>query len=218
MNFPAFFNLDGKLCVVIGGGKVAERKIRKLLEAGARIRVISPQLTHKIKSFVDSGRVIWYQRKYRRGDISRDVFFVFECTGDTEVAGRVLKECRAKKIFLNSATSPEISDFFVPAYTASGKIFVAISTGGSASAFARALREKIEKDIRGLPRKLNEVERLRNKLMSAWEGDAKKRKKSSAEDSFLLDISRWAVENPNVRTEKFKKEILKKMKKWGIRL
>lgn len=213
--FPAFFNVEGKLCVVIGGGKVAERKIRKLLASHAKVKVISPDLTPALEKLAEKGKINWCSRKYRRGDIPKNSYFVFECTGDFGVAKAVFKECRSKKIFLNSATEPSLSDFFVPAYTKAGKILIAISTGGSASSFARALREKIEREIKGLPRKLDEIEKIRKKLMNYGEG--RKRKKNSAEDGFLLDISRWAVQNPDAENSQFRKEVKKMMRKWGVK-
>jgi len=165
--YPAFFNLLGKKCVVIGGGKVAQRKIKSVLELGCeKVLVISPSITPEIEKLHAKRKVEVLRRKYRYGMIPKDAFFVFECTGDIKVSEKVRAECSRKKILLNSATSPHLSDFFVPSILKRGDIVIAISTSGKCSAFAKALRENLEKKISlKLAEKLNIVEKIRKNLM-----------------------------------------------------
>jgi len=165
--YPAFFNLLGKKCVVIGGGKVAQRKIKSVLELGCeKVLVISPSITPEIEKLHAKRKVEVLRRKYRYGMIPKDAFFVFECTGDIKVSEKVRAECTRKKILLNSATSPHLSDFFVPSILKRGDIVIAISTSGKCSAFAKALRENLENKISlKLAEKLNIVEKIRKNLM-----------------------------------------------------
>lgn len=205
--YPVFLNIEGRLCVVLGGGKVAERKVKKLIKEKAKVLVISPKATDKIKQLCKRNRVKLVKREYRFGDIPKNTFLVFECTGDTEVARKVKKESEIKKVLMNSATVPELCDFIVPASFKKGSIHVALSTEGKCSAFARALREKIEKQIPyELSVKLNMIEKLRKNLKKH------KGKKEKEDDKILLEISRLAVENPKLPPESFSKIIEEKIK------
>ncbi len=206
--YPVFLNLKGNLCVVLGGGKVAERKVKKLLKEKAEVLIISPEITDRIKELYKKNKVKLIRREYRFGDIPENALLVFECTGDTEVAKKVRKECENKKVLLNSATVSELCDFIVPASFQRGSIHIALSTEGKCSAFARALREKIEGQIPyELSAKLNMIEKLRKNLKK------QKGKKEKEEDEILLEISRLAVENPHLPEKSFSKIIEEKIRK-----
>ena len=82
--YPVFLDIAGKLCVVIGGGGVAERKVNGLLEAGAFIRVISPEATEELKTLSRSGRIEWRKKTYSPDDLDR-AFLVFAATDDRAV-------------------------------------------------------------------------------------------------------------------------------------
>jgi len=193
--YPAFFNLLGKKCVVIGGGKVAQRKIKSVLELGCeKVLVISPSITPEIEKLHAKRKVEVLRKKYRYGMIPKDAFFVFECTGDLTVSEKVRAECTRERILLNSATSPHLSDFFVPSILKRGDIVIAISTSGKCSAFAKALRENLENKISlKLAEKLNIVERIRKKLM-----------RKSDEIESESEIVRRDSRNKSVRREKSK--------------
>ncbi len=211
--YPAFLNLREKTCVVIGGGKVAERKIKGILNYGrGEIILISPSATQEIHKLAKDGKVKLLKRKYSYGMIPEHASLVFECTGNPDISRLVRKECSEKKIFLNSATLPELSDFFVPSSLKKGDIVVSVSTSGKCSAFAKALREKLEENISPLlSYKLNIIEKIREKLMSYG-------RKSSDEDKFLLEISRWAVENQEVGEDEFITFVKRKAEEMKINL
>lgn len=211
--YPALLKLHGKISVVIGGGKVAERKIKSILRyGGEKIVVISPSATQEIHKLAREGKVDLIKSEYIYGMIPEHALLVFECTGNPDISRLVRKECSEKKIFLNSATLPELSDFFVPSSLKKGDIVVSVSTSGKCSAFAKALREKLEENISPqLPGKLNIIEKIRRKLMSCG-------KKSPNEDEFLLELSRWAVENQDVEEDEFITFVKKKAEEMKINL
>ncbi len=212
--YPIFLNVKNKLCVVVGGGKVAERKIKKLIQEKAQIIVISKSTNEKIKSLEQKGKIKKIiNSEFVRNMIPERTFLVFECTGDKNVAIQIKKECQEKRILLNSATYPEISDFFVPSSIKRWGLHISISTEGKSSAFSRAIREKIEREIpKELGEKLKIIAKIREKLIKT------KGKKNKLQDKFLLEISRYAVWNPKTSKEKFLKYIMKKAKNYGINL
>ncbi len=141
--YPVFLNLKDKLCVVIGGGKVAERKILSLLEAGARVKVISPDLTPKLKELFAKGILTWEARAYKKGDLDK-AFLVIAATSDPSVQEEIYKEAEEKNIPCNVVDKPEYCSFIVPSTIKRGDLVIALSTSGASPALARRLREILE--------------------------------------------------------------------------
>ncbi len=144
--YPVNLRIDNRLCVVVGGGGVALRKVRGLLQAGARIRVISPVIEGELRILVDAGKIEWLQREYVEGDL-QGAFLVFGVTNDRDVQLRIKKETVKSAVILNSANDPGGSDFHVPAHFRRGKMLVTISTGGGSPALAKKIREQLEEEI-----------------------------------------------------------------------
>ncbi len=141
--YPVFLNLKAKLCVVIGGGKVAERKVNSLLEAGAIVKVISPELTPVLKELAETGKIFWEKREYKKGDIE-GAWLVISATNNPSVQKSVYTEAEEKKIFCNVVDVPELCSFIVPSVVKRGDLQIAISTSGASPAVARRLREQLE--------------------------------------------------------------------------
>ena len=146
--YPIFLNLGGRRAVVVGGGKVAARKVRKLLEAGARVRVISPRLTPGLARLADQKKIGVTRRRYRKGDIAagahRDApFLVFAATDDPAAQRAVRRDAPAVGALVNVADDPVVCDFIVPASVTRGNLHVAISTGGTNPALAKWLRQRL---------------------------------------------------------------------------
>jgi len=144
--FAAFLNVENKLCIVIGGGKVAERKVESLLKAKAKVKVISPELTAKLKILAEEGKICWEKRGYQRGDLE-GAWLVIAATNDPEVQKEVYKEAEEKRIFCNVVDVPELCSFIVPSVVRRGKVNIAISTFGASPAVARRLRETLQQLI-----------------------------------------------------------------------
>ncbi|MFQ5900587.1 MAG: bifunctional precorrin-2 dehydrogenase/sirohydrochlorin ferrochelatase [Thermodesulfobacteriota bacterium] len=141
--YPVFLNIRDRLCVVIGGGKVAERKVLSLLEAGARVNVISPEITPTLKALVQEGRVTHYGRLYQSGDI-RDAFIAYTTIGDREVNERIAQEACINGTMLNIADIPDKCDFIVPSIVRREDLIIAVSTSGNSPAMAKMIREELE--------------------------------------------------------------------------
>jgi precorrin-2 dehydrogenase/sirohydrochlorin ferrochelatase len=142
MFYPVYLNLKGRRVVVIGGGEIAERKIESLLDSGASVIVISPEVTPHIASLFEQKRIEIRNRAYIQGDCS-DAALVFSATGDPEISRTVHEEATALGVFINTADQPAQCSFIMPAVVRRGDIGVAISTSGTSPALAARLRHKI---------------------------------------------------------------------------
>jgi siroheme synthase-like protein len=137
--YPIFLNLDGKRCVVVGGGAVANRKARKLLQARAEVVAISPEVKPELESVATEVR----RRPYREGDLE-GASLVFAATNRREINAAVTREARARGIPVNVADEPSEGDFALPSVLRRGQLQVAVSTGGASPTLARRVRYELE--------------------------------------------------------------------------
>jgi len=144
--YPVFLNLEGRLCVVVGGGGVAERKVEALLTAGARVKVIAPEATPRIEEWAQEGLVELERRPYREGDLS-GAWLVVAATDDPEVQKAVFEEAEKNRLFCNVVDKPERCSFIVPSVVRRGRLQLAISTSGASPAVARRIRERLEEEF-----------------------------------------------------------------------
>jgi len=144
--YPAFLDLRGRRCAVIGGGVVAEGKVKGLLEAEAEVTVISPQLTSTLQKLADEGRIAHIGRQYRPGDLI-GAFLAISATDDRTVNEQVWKEAIERNIVVNVVDDPPRCGFIAPAIVRRGDLIIAISTGGKAPALAARLRRQLEHAI-----------------------------------------------------------------------
>lgn len=140
---PIFLQIEGKPCLVVGGGEVALRKVKPLLDAGAPVTVISPQVIGEMELLVASGRISLLRRGYQAGDME-GYHLVYAATDDPELQHRLFLEARALRIPINIADAPEFCSFIVPSVVRRGRLQVAISTAGASPAVASVLRHRIE--------------------------------------------------------------------------
>jgi precorrin-2 dehydrogenase/sirohydrochlorin ferrochelatase len=139
--YPVFLNLSGRLCVVVGGGAVAERKTLSLLEAGAVVKVISPSLTEGLTQLLKSGRIQHIPRGYRKADLE-GAFLVVAATPDMDLNRSIFRD--GKGIPVNVVDIPELCSFIVPSVVRRGPLTIAISTSGVSPALSRSIREEME--------------------------------------------------------------------------
>ncbi len=140
--YPANLDLRGHLAVVIGGGEIAERKVLTLLEAGARVTVVSPTLTATLAGLADTHEIVHHPRSYRRGDLT-DAWLAFAATGDESVHAEIAAEAAEQRVFLNVVDRPRLCSFIVPAVLTRGPVSVAVSTGGASPALAKRLASEL---------------------------------------------------------------------------
>ncbi|HLK58242.1 MAG TPA: bifunctional precorrin-2 dehydrogenase/sirohydrochlorin ferrochelatase [Chthonomonadaceae bacterium] len=141
--YPISLDLSGKLCLVVGGGAVAERKVAGLLDAGARVRVISPELTPTLQALADAQRIEVLLAPYETACLA-DAGLVFAATNRREVNARVAQEAGARGLLVNVADAPEASSFHVPALIRRGDFCLSISTGGKNPLLAARLSDELE--------------------------------------------------------------------------
>lgn len=141
--YPVLLDLTGRRCVMIGGGVIAERRVDALVTAGAHVIVISPRVTPALLALAGDGRIEHEPRRYREGDLAgADLAFVATDAG--EVNATVAREARERQIWINAADDPARCTFILPALVRRGDLTVAVATGGSSPALARAIREELE--------------------------------------------------------------------------
>ena len=140
---PIFVSLDGRRCLVVGGGEVAERKVAALLDAGAMVRLVSPALTPALKRLSVSDAVEYRARHWQPGDLG-DCVLAFAATDDSELHRAIAEEARALRVPLNVADEPELCDFISPSIVRRGDLQIAISTSGASPALASRVRRDLE--------------------------------------------------------------------------
>jgi precorrin-2 dehydrogenase/sirohydrochlorin ferrochelatase len=140
--YPVALDLAGRDCLVVGGGAVAARKVEGLLEAAARVTVVSPVLVPALLALANEGRLHWKPREHRGRDLA-GAWLVMAATDDRAVNAEVAAEARARGVWVNCADDPAHCDFALPAVLRRGPLTVAVSTGGASPAMARLLREEI---------------------------------------------------------------------------
>ncbi len=144
--YPVFLDIGGKKCVVVGGGQIALRKVRALLECRADVLVISPDLCAGLGQLAGSGEIHVINREYQEGDLE-GAFVAVVATGDGEANLRVAGEARRKAALVNVVDDPENCDFIAPSYIRRGDVTIAVSTAGRSPALARKIRNRLEKDF-----------------------------------------------------------------------
>ena len=141
--FPIFLKLDGRRCLVVGAGKVAEGKILGLLEAGACVDVVAPEAVPQVKTWASEGAVNWKPRKFEPSDLNR-ASLVIAATSSFEVNSEVFRQARLRNVLCNSVDDPANCDFYYPAVVNRGDLQIAISTNGRSPALAQRLRQELE--------------------------------------------------------------------------
>ena len=144
--YPIFVDLSGQPCLVVGGGRVAERKVASLLDAQARVSVISPTLTRQLGAWAAELRINAEQRAYQSGDM-HGFRLVFAATSDEDLHHRLAAEARTARVLLNVVDRPALCAFIVPAVVSQGDLRIAVSTGGASPAMAKKIRHQLSADF-----------------------------------------------------------------------
>ncbi len=140
--YPVFFDICAKRCLVVGGGMVAERKVRGLLQEGAEVVIVSPEVTAGLARLVEQGKCRWLEKKYGAGDLD-GAFLVFAATGSTAVQEQVASDAETLGLPVNVADQPERCTFHVPAVLRRGDLTLAVSTAGKSPALAAMVRQRL---------------------------------------------------------------------------
>lgn len=140
--YPVNLVVADRPCLVVGGGRVAVTKVRGLVEAGARVTVVAPEIDPRI---IEAG-VDVERRPYRQGEVA-GYRLVVAATGDPSVNQQVYDDGEAAGVWVNSADDPERCSFILPARIRQGRLTVTVSTGGHSPAVAAWLRERLSAEL-----------------------------------------------------------------------
>lgn len=140
---PIAVDLQGRVCVVVGGGEVAARKVETLLESGALVTVIAPHICQEIEVLEGrEPRLRVERRPYRSGDLSGSIL-AFAATDAPLVHREMAVEAVERGVWVNAADDPENCSFLMPAVIERGPVAIAVGTGGASPALARRVRDEI---------------------------------------------------------------------------
>ncbi len=208
MYYPIFLDLKGRPCVVVGGGAVAERKVMALLDCGAVVKVISPEIIGALQRQVEGATMEYVPRRYRAGDL-RGSLLVIAASDDSEVNAAVWEEASRLEILANVADCPEKCNFILPSVLRRGGLAVAVGTGGASPALARRIRTDLERLIGPEYEDFVRVMELLRKLAMRSEKDPGRRRellKSAASGEAILERLR-AGETPEAILETIASEL-----------
>ncbi len=144
--YPLFLTMDGRDCLVVGGGAVGERKIRTLLKYGARVRIVARELSPWLAGKFSEDAVSWAGKEYREEHLE-GACLVFAATSDLVLNRAIAADAHNRGIWCNMAADPELGSFIVPSVVERGPLSIAVSTSGLSPAIAKLLRQKLEREI-----------------------------------------------------------------------
>jgi precorrin-2 dehydrogenase/sirohydrochlorin ferrochelatase len=144
--FPMFLKLEGRRCLVVGAGTIAEGKIGGLVADDAQIRVIAPEATAQVQTWAGEGKIDWERRRFQPSDLE-GMFLVVAATSSTAVHEEIYAEARKRGVLCNIVDVPHLCDFFYPAIVRRGSLQIAISTAGESPALSQRLRKELEKQF-----------------------------------------------------------------------
>ena len=141
--YPIFLNIHSKRCVVIGGGEIALRKIKTLIEHNAIVEIVSPTFCPELTNMSMKGKIKSQTRNYCSKDL-KGALLVIAATDDTKINKKISADAKKAGVLVNVVDMPQYSDFIVPSSLTRGDIAIAISTSGQSPALARKIRTNLE--------------------------------------------------------------------------
>ena len=165
-HYPINLNINGRKCVVIGGGDTAYKKVISLLNAGANVKVVAPRAAAKIHRLDKKGMIRLINRSYRKEDL-KGSDIVYAATSNPGTNKQIFHDTRGKHIIMNAADTAVYCDFIVPAVFRKGNIVISVSTDGNAPYVAKFLKKKIARIFTPEYTKLlNTMIRMRRELLT----------------------------------------------------
>lgn len=144
--YPVFLNLEGKSVLIVGGGKVAQRKVETLLECGAVIQLVARELTPALEKLKAQQRVAHPALKFQEAQLS-DIFMVIVATDDRVLNQKVSQAARDRGLLVNAVDQPADCNFIVPSVLRRGGLQIAVSTSGQSPVLAKKIREALEQEF-----------------------------------------------------------------------
>ena len=191
--YPIVLDGESIAALVVGGGRVAERKARALLAAGARVRIVAPSVSESLREIArSSARCSIIERQYERGDIA-DARLVFAATDERGVNAGVAEDARRADVLVNVADDGSLGDFVTPAAHESGALLITVTAGGVPGAAARirdALRERFDERYADA---LTQLGKLRSALLESGDREGWRRAATALlDDDFCARVESGA--------------------------
>lgn len=185
---PLMINWQDKIITVIGGGKIAERKIKSYVGSGARITVVSPSVTEDLYQLILEKEVNWKEKHYERID-TEDAFYIIAATSNPALNERIIKNCKQNQLSLN-VSNHQSSNTMMPAIIKRKNLQIAISTNGASPMLAKKIRDQIRKMIEaeGLDEEIANIAKQRRAII-AEEADQQVK-----EEKLHMITSRFSLE------------------------
>jgi precorrin-2 dehydrogenase/sirohydrochlorin ferrochelatase len=141
--YPVHLDIHNRNCLVVGGGGVGTRKVKTLLDCGARVTVVSLEVSPHLQDLAASGDIILAQRSYKSDDLS-GMFLVIGATDDEKLNRQISNDADRRNMLCNIADRPEVCNFILPAIVHRDDLVITISTSGQSPAMAKKLRKTLE--------------------------------------------------------------------------
>ncbi len=163
--YPVNLDLEGRKCLVAGAGIIAERKIRRLLECGARVLVISPEISSSLKALAQKRKIAFKKRGVRLADL-KSAYLVISATGERKINAALSAYCRSKRILINVVDSQAECNFILPALFRRGALTIAVSTNGLSPALSTKIRRDLQQGFgKEYARFLRIIKKLRPEVL-----------------------------------------------------
>src|ERR671931_900665 len=141
--YIACLRLEGRSCLVVGGGEVGLEKVEGLLACGGEVTVIAPEAEPEIEELAAEGSIRWERRSYAGPQDLEGVFIVIACTNDTDVNIAVYEDAERRAMLVNVVDVPPLCNFILPAIVRTGPLAIAISTAGASPALAKRMKAEV---------------------------------------------------------------------------
>ncbi len=141
--YPVHLDINNRNCLVVGGGSVGTRKVKTLLDCGARVTVASPEISQQLRELAASGNITLAERSYQSEDLN-GVFLVIGATDDEKLNQQISRDADRLNTLCNIADRPEVCNFILPSIVQRDDLVITISTSGKSPALAKKLRQALE--------------------------------------------------------------------------
>jgi precorrin-2 dehydrogenase/sirohydrochlorin ferrochelatase len=192
--FPAFLKIAGRRCLVVGGGPIAEEKVRGILRADAEVSVVAPVATPQIRAWARARKISWIPRVFRPADL-RGAFLVVAATSSPALHARIHAQAHRQGVLCNAVDDPEHCDFYYGSIVRRGSLQIVISTGGQSPALAQRLRKQLAKEFGSEYEEwLEEIGSIRKELFAAQISPPRRKAllhQLASEKSFEDFLERW---------------------------
>ncbi|MGI9081963.1 MAG: precorrin-2 dehydrogenase/sirohydrochlorin ferrochelatase family protein [Thermoleophilaceae bacterium] len=140
--YIACLKLEGRRCLVVGGGDIGLEKVEGLLACSGEVTLVAPEAIEALRDLAAEGSIRWERRAYEPADLD-GAFMAIAATSDTEVNIRVYEDAEARAMLVNVVDVPPLCNFILPAIIRTGPLAIAISTAGASPALAKRIRNQI---------------------------------------------------------------------------